>query len=277
MKNEKNRGREALLLFLAMNFVFLAVLTASCSDKSDDTKTPAPPPAVKGNLSFETADMNVLGDKEEGSHYYGSLYAGIYEAPDETPIDVWVSVRETDTARDIGTVERVGVIIQGGTGSEVTNILNRDEGVHTFLIAINYRGSSLTDITAEQKCLPGSGFIPCLKEHNTFSKTNPKLNAQDANAIIQFFTDDKSEFTVNGVSMKEKSPRWAGGDGIRVRTEFFDPVSSSPETEIPPPAGWSGTLFDMSPSGDTLPSGAMKPRGISEFEEQINHVIVPPA
>ena len=30
----------------------------------------------------------------------------------------------------------------------------------------------------------------------------PKLNAQDANAIIQFFTDDNSEFTVNGVSMK---------------------------------------------------------------------------
>ena len=83
----------------------------------------------------------------------------------------------------------------------------------------------------------------------------PKLNAQDANAIIQFFTDDKSEFTVNGVSMKEKSPRWAGGDGNRVRTEFFDPVSSSPETEIPPPAGWSGTLLTCLHPGTLFQAG----------------------
>lgn len=197
MKNRGNKGSGALLLFIAVNFAFLAFLMAGCSDNTETAALPAP----KGKLALKTADMDILAGLREGTDYHGSLYTGIYEAPDEALVDVWFSVRELDGAKNIGTVERVGVVIQGGTGAEVKYLLNEDKGAHTFLIAINYRGSSLTDMTAEQECIPGSGFIPCLKEHETFSKTNPKLSAQDVNDIIRFFTDD-SEFTLDGISMK---------------------------------------------------------------------------
>lgn len=175
-----------------ISFILLACLMTGCGGGSSDGSSPptVSPPATRG-LILRTADTAGL----EGD-YYGNLYSGTYGAPDGVSIDVWVSVRET------GAVKRMGVVIQGGTGLEVTHLLGDDEGLHTLWVAINYRGSSLTNITPEWECLPGTEFISCLKEHDTFSKINPKLNAQDANSVIRLFTDDDEEITVNGATMK---------------------------------------------------------------------------
>ena len=173
-------------------FILLACLMTGCGGGSSDGSSPptVSPPAA-GELILRAADTADL----EGD-YYGNLYSGIYGTPDGVLVDVWVSVRET------GTVKRIGVIIQGGTGAGVTHLLGDDDGLHTLWVAINYRGSSLTDLTAEWECLPGTEFISCLKRHDTFSKINPKFNAQDANSIIRLFTDDDGEITVDGVTMK---------------------------------------------------------------------------
>ena len=154
-------------------------------------------PLAVGRLTLRTADTVDLRGK-----YYGNLYSGTYSAPDDVSIDVWVSVREMNTEGIVGTVNRMGVIIQGGTGVEVTHLLGDDKGLHTLWVAINYRGSSIANFTAEWECIPGAEFISCLKEHDTFSKINPKLNAQDANSVIRLFTDDDGEITVDGVTMK---------------------------------------------------------------------------
>ena len=175
-----------------ISFVFLACLMTGCGGGSSDVSSPptVSPPATRG-LILRTADTADL----EGT-YYGNLYSGTYTAPDGVSIDVWVSVRET------GMVKRMGVVIQGGTGLEVTHLLGGDGGLHTLWVAINYRGSSLNNITREWECLPGTEFISCLKEHDTFSKINPELNAQDANSVIRLFTDDDGEITVNGATVK---------------------------------------------------------------------------
>lgn len=175
-----------------ISFVFLACLMTGCGGGSSDGSSPptVSPPATRG-LILRTADTADL----EGT-YYGNLYSGTYTAPDGVSIDVWVSVRET------GMVKRMGVVIQGGTGLEVTHLLGGDGGLHTLWVAINYRGSSLNNITREWECLPGTEFISCLKEHDTFSKINPELNAQDANSVIRLFTDDDGEITVNGATVK---------------------------------------------------------------------------
>ena len=140
--------------------------------------------------------LNTGDAGDPGAGYYGSLYSGTYTAPDGVSIDVWVSVRET------GTVKRMGVVIQGGTGSEIDSLLGEDGGVHTLWVAINYRGSSHANLTAEWECLPGEEFISCLKEHDTFSKINPRLNAQDANSVISLLADGDAEITVDGATMK---------------------------------------------------------------------------
>ena len=170
-----------------ISFIFLACLMTGCGGGSSGTKSP---PATRG-LILTTADTADL----RGS-YYGNLYSGVYDAPDGVSIDVWVSVRET------GTVKRMGVVIQGGTGAEVTHLLGDDEGLHTLWVAINYRGSSITNITPEWECLPGTEFISCLKRHDTFSKINPKLNAQDANSVISLLADGDAEIIVDGAAMK---------------------------------------------------------------------------
>ncbi len=188
-------------------FILLAYLVIGCGGGSSDTKPPpvTPPPVVSppaaGELTLTTDDTRIL-ELKEGEDYYGNLYSGTYNAPDGVSIDVWVSVRETDMTTGIGTVNRMGVVIQGGTGLEVTHLLKDDEGLHALWVAVNYRGSSLTNITAGWECVPGTELISCLKEHDTFSKINPKLNAQDANSVIRLFADDDGEITVNGVAMK---------------------------------------------------------------------------
>ena len=171
-------------------------MTGCGGGSSDGSSSPtvSPPtvsPPATGELILTTADTADL----RGS-YYGNLYSGVYGAPDGVLVDVWVSVRES------GAVKRMGVVIQGGTGLEVTYLLGDDEGLHTLWVAINYRGSSITNITPEWECLPGTEFISCLKGHDTFSKINPKLNAQDANSIIRLFTDDDGEIVVDGAAMK---------------------------------------------------------------------------
>ena len=186
-------------------FILLACLTMGCGGgSSDKTSPPIEPPPIEpspttGNLTLTTADKGIL---EEAGDYYGDVYYGTYEASDGVSIDVWVSVRETDTASGVGTVKRTGVVIQGGTGAEVTGLLGEDEGLHAFWVAINYRGSSLTDLTAEGECPPGTEFVSCLKRHPVFSKINPQLNAQDANSVIRLFADDGGEIIVDEIPMK---------------------------------------------------------------------------
>ncbi len=152
-----------------------------------DVPPPDVPPPGAGGLIFNT---------ENAGDPWGRLYSGTYTAPDGVSIDVWVSVRET------GTIKRMGVVIQGGTGSRIDSLLGEDGGVHTLWVAINYRGSSHANLTAEWECLPGEEFISCLKEHDTFSKINPKLNAQDANSVISLLADGDAEITVDGNVMK---------------------------------------------------------------------------
>ena len=184
-------------------FVLLICLTAVWGCGSADRGSPpdvSPPdvsPPGAGGLIFNTENAG-----GPGAGYYGSLYSGTYRAPDGVSIDVWVSIRNTDIENDIGTVKRMGVVIQGGTGTEVDSLLGEDRELHTFWVAINYRGSSHANLTAEWECLPGEEFISCLKEHDTFSKINPKLNAQDANSVISLLADDDAEITVDGNVMK---------------------------------------------------------------------------
>ena len=163
------------------------------SSDGDGSQTPADTLPASGSLVLRTADT---GDLRE--QYFGEVYAGTYTASDGASIDVWVSLREPNA--QTGTVSRLGVVIQGGTGSGVIPLLNTDRGIHTVWVAINYRGSSIADITPENECAPGGEFISCLKDHDTFSKINPRLNARDANSVIRMFADDE-EIAVNGEKM----------------------------------------------------------------------------
>ncbi len=174
--------------------IFLVFLVAGCGGGDGEGPPPVKPPPAE-SLVFSTDDTEGL------RNYFGEVYSGTYTASDGVSIDVWVSLREPNAQTDIGTVNRLGVIIQGGTGSRVTGLLSEDGGVHTAWVAINYRGSNLTDLTAEKECAPGRNFISCLKDHDTFSKINPKLNARDANSVIRMFTEDE-DITVNGQKMK---------------------------------------------------------------------------
>lgn len=186
------------------SLIFLACLMTGCGGGSSDTGKLAPvtpSPSPSGKLILRTADASALEQVERYGGLYGDLYSGTYTAPDGVSIDVWVSIRDTDTATGVGTVKRVGVSVQGGTGGEVTYLLGDDKGRHTFWVAINHRGASLTNLTADWECPPGTEFVSCLKEHDTFRKINPRLNAQDANSVIRLFADD-GEITVNGVAMK---------------------------------------------------------------------------
>ncbi len=207
-------------------FIFLAFLMTGCgggsSDKTSPPSTSGTSPPQTAGLILTTADGSRL--ERDGIEYYGKVYSGTYRAPDGVSIDVWVSVRETDT-EGIGTVNRVGVVIQGGTGAKVTDLLTDDEGLHTLWVAINYRGSSLTNINAEWECIPGAEFISCLKEHDTFSKINPKLNAQDANSVIRLFTDN-GEITVDEDTMKasEFVPSGTVRSSVNLYTSSFGGV-----------------------------------------------------
>jgi len=202
-----------------ISFIFLACLMTGCGGGSSDGSSP--PTA----LTFTTANKSILG--EHGvTRYYGDLYSGTYQAPDGVSIDVWVSIRETDAQTGVGAVNRMGVVIQGGTGLEVVHLLGGDRGLHTLWVAINYRGSSLTNITPEWECAPGTEFISCLKEHDTFSKINPRLNAQDANSVISLLADDNAEITVNGAVMKvsEFVPSGTVHSPVNLLTDSFGGV-----------------------------------------------------
>ena len=182
-----------------ISFIFLGCLVTACGGGSSDGSSP---PTVSGTeLTFTTDNKSILEAHGVGE-YYGDVYSGTYQAPDGVSIDVWVSIRNTDARTGVGTVNRMGVVIQGGTGLEVVHLLGGDGGLHTLWVAINYRGSNLTNITRQWECAPGPEFISCLKEHDTFSKINPKLNAQDANSVISLLADDDAEITVDGAVMK---------------------------------------------------------------------------
>lgn len=188
--------------------VFLVFLVAGCGggggSGGGNGGGEEPPPVMPPPVMSQPAEKLVLRiadteELEEGT-YFGEVYSGTYTASDGVSIDVWVSLREPSA--QIGTVSRLGVTIQGGTGAPVDTLLGDDGGVHTLWVAINYRGSNLTDINnPEWECAPGAEFISCLKKHATFSKINPKLNAQDANSVIRLFADD-GEITVDGATMK---------------------------------------------------------------------------
>ena len=180
-----------------ISFILLACLMTGCGGGSSGEGSP---PAVR-DLNFTTANKSIL-EAHGVEEYYGDVYSGTYRAPDGVSIDVWVSIRETDAQAGVGTVNRMGVVIQGGTGLEVVHLLSGDRGSHTLWVAINYRGSSLTNITPRWECLPGMEFISCLRGHDTFSKINPELNAQDANSVISLLADDDAEITVDGTVMK---------------------------------------------------------------------------
>ena len=188
---------------------------------ADRGSLPDVPSPGAGGLIFNTENAG-----DPGAGYYGSLYSGTYRAPDGVSIDVWVSIRNTDIENDIGTVKRMGVVIQGGTGSEVNSLLGEDGGVHTFWVAINYRGSSHANLTAEWECLPGEEFISCLKEHDTFAKINPRLNARDANSVISLLADDDAEITVDGSVMKvsEFAPSGTIRSPVNLLTSSFGGV-----------------------------------------------------
>ncbi|MDE0159336.1 MAG: hypothetical protein OXI02_00425 [Candidatus Dadabacteria bacterium] len=180
--------------------VFLVSLATGCGGGGGggEQAPPVTPPVMPQpteSLVLRTADTADLSD------YFGEVYSGTYTASDGVSIDVWVSLRESNAQTGIGTVSRLGVIIQGGTGSKVTGLLSEDQGAHTAWVAINYRGSNITDITAGKECAPGRNFIACLKGHDTFSKINPVLNARDANSVIRMFAEDE-DVTVNGKKMK---------------------------------------------------------------------------
>ena len=120
----------------------------------------------------------------------------------------------------------MGVAIQGGTGAPVDNMLDADRGLHALWVAINYRGSSMDNITSGWECLPGTGFVSCLERHGTFSKINPKLNAQDANSVISLLADDNAEITVDGRAMKvsEFVPSGTVSSHINLYTSSFGGV-----------------------------------------------------
>ena len=217
------------VFIVLISFIFSACLITGCGGGSSDKKSPpdlsslvTPPRAAEG-LTLTAVDTAFLD--EEGIRYYGDLYSGTYKAPDGVSIDVWVSVREIDAQTGVGTTRRVGVVIQGGTGLGVKYLLGGDDGVHTLWIAINYRGSSLTNFTPEWECVPGTEFVSCLKEHDTFSKINPELNAQDANSVIRLFADDR-EIIVNGVAMKasEFVPSGTVRSPVNLLTDSFGGV-----------------------------------------------------
>jgi len=201
-----------------ISFIFLACLMTGCGGGSSDDGSPA----TATSLTFTTANKSIL----EGVNYYGDVYSGTYKAPDGVSIDVWVSIRNTDAQTGVGTVNRMGVVIQGGTGLEVVPLLGEDKGLHTLWVAINYRGSSLTNITPEWECAPGTEFISCLKEHDTFSKINPKLNAQDANSVISLLADNDAEITVDGAVMKvsEFVPSGTVRSPVNLLTDSFGGV-----------------------------------------------------
>lgn len=161
--------------------VFLIFLVAGCgggggSDGGEEPAAPVMPPQPAGNLVLRLADTEDLMKLEVEQDYFGEVYTGTYTASDGVSIDVWVSIREPNA--QIGTVPRLGVTIQGGTGGSVTELLGDDRGAHTLWVVINYRGSNLTDINnPEWECAPGAEFISCLKKHAIFSKINPKLRA----------------------------------------------------------------------------------------------------
>ena len=98
-------------------------------------------------------------------------------------------------------------------------------GNHTVWISINQRGSNLTDININNECLPGAHFISCIQSHPTFAKINPHLNAQDANTIISFFTQNE-EITVNGQEMNAADfiPQGTARDAINLYTSSFGGV-----------------------------------------------------
>ena len=202
-------------------FIFLICLSAVWGCGSADRGSPPDVPSPgAGGLIFNTENT---GGPGQG---YGSLYSGTYRAPDGVSIDVWVSIRNTDIENDIGTVKRMGVVIQGGTGSRIDSLLGEDRGLHTLWVAINYRGSSHANLTAEWECLPGEEFISCLKEHDTFAKINPRLNARDANSVINLLADDDAEITVDGNVMKvsEFAPSGTIRSPVNLLTSSFGGV-----------------------------------------------------
>lgn len=203
-------------------FVFLICLAAvwGCGSADGGSPPDVPLPEAVG-LIFNTENAG-----GPGAGYYGRLYSGTYRAPDGVSIDVWISIRETDIENGIGTVKRMGVVIQGGTGSEIDSLLGEDQGLHTLWVAINYRGSSRANLTAEWECIPGEKFISCLKEHDTFPKINPRLNAQDANSVISLLADGDAEITVDGNVMKvsEFMPSGTARSPVNLHTSSFGGV-----------------------------------------------------
>lgn len=208
-------------------FFFLAYLMTGCGGSSDGSSPPVTPsPPAVGNLTFTSCGAPGSSCAEEQRKYYGDVYFGTYKAPDGVSIEVWISNREGDTRPAVGTVERMGVAIQGGTGAPVDNMLDADRGLHALWVAINYRGSSMDNITSGWECLPGTGFVSCLERHGTFSKINPKLNAQDANSVISLLADDNAEITVDGRAMKvsEFVPSGTVSSHINLYTSSFGGV-----------------------------------------------------
>ncbi len=172
------------------------------------------PDEAPGGTQGEGLEFNLLTDLSmlQGFDPRGTVYTGIYTAPDGVQVDVWLVVRAaaaSGSSTVLGSVNRLGVVIQGGTGAPVISILGADSGIHTAMLAINMRGSSLTDLTAAGECIPGGGFIACLRSHSGFARTNPRLNAQDANAIIAYFAEDKT-LRVNGQNMPASGMLTAG-------------------------------------------------------------------
>ena len=149
-------------------------------------------------LTLETA---ATGDLTEGQLSYGTVYKGTYTALDGVATDAWISLRPTSSTT-VGSIHRIAVAIQGGTGTSVTEVLNEDEGLHSVLISVNHRGANITTLAGgADECRTGPTFIDCLKSHPTFAKINPQRTAQDANAVVHKFLNNQ-EITVNGHATK---------------------------------------------------------------------------
>ena len=175
----------------------------------------------KGNLSFTRIQNDDLlsnsGTLADYNHA-GVVYKGVYNATDGFKTEVYISLRNS------APVARLGLEIQGGTGTPAYHILNGDSGKHQVWVSIGQRGASKEDTSKEKECFPGENFLTCLKNHDTFSKTDPQKNASDVAFILEILTQDS--FQVDGASKTAQTffPQGLKKDAYNLLTSSFGGV-----------------------------------------------------
>ncbi len=184
------------------SFLLTLILVFLLQSKCARTTSPPSIP-IQRNLGHLSLNIKTIADfitPYGMAAYEGTPYWGYYESADGFKNEVAILIRSVNGA--IGSINKIFLSIQAGTGADLRNGMYEDRGLHRVAIFVALRGNYIDPndfarTNFEYECGLGTRLIDCLNNHQSFRISTPKATASDVADVIKIFREGMP-ITLNG-------------------------------------------------------------------------------